>query len=160
MPTEPTKPPIEAIVLLYPSSTQTMKELRMSLSEFCSQNNLTVADIINLCDEYDYLSISRLSQIIRYNTKPISLVTNRNILTVIPPLTLWSVLETINSSRSIELSLESLRALKEGMGIDRSEHKTSEGFRVIGHEEVGLISDWMSDLCYAVKDKGRENIVL
>lgn len=55
-----------------------------------------------------------------------------------------------STSRSIELSLDSLRALKEGIGMDRSEHETFEGFRVIGNEEVGLMSDWMRSLCYTI----------
>jgi hypothetical protein len=101
----------EAIILLYPSKTQTMKELRVSLSKFCKENNVVIVDIINPTDEYDYFTMRRLSQIIKYHSKPISLITNKNILTVIPPLTLWSVLETINAGKSIDLILDFLRAL-------------------------------------------------
>jgi hypothetical protein len=51
------------------------------------------------------------------------------------------------------LILDFLRALKEG--TDKSEYQTPEDFRIVSDEEVGRISDWMSDLQYAIMRDGR-----
>ena len=140
--------PLDAIILLYPSKTQTTKELRESLSEFCKSHNITIFDIINPADKYDYFMMRRLSQIIKYRREPISLVTNKSILNVTLLLTLWSIFEEINEGKSIELVLDFLRGLKES--TDKSVCHNAEEFCIVGHKEVRRIADWLSDVLYAI----------
>lgn len=140
--------PKEAIILLYPHKLQSMKELRACLSEFCKDNDITIIDIINLCDEYDYLAMRRLSQLIRYSSKSISIITNRSILAAIPSLTLWSALEAINSSKPIDLTRNFLRELKESTAKEDSQNP--EDFRLLNHKEVERMSDWLTDMHYAI----------
>jgi len=138
----------EAIILLYPSKTQITKELRISLSDFCKAHNMSIVDIISPTDEYDYFGMRRLIQIIKYRNKPISLITNKSFLAIVPPLIFWSVLEVINSTKPIELTRDFLHALKES--ANKSERQTSEDFHILNHGEVERISDWLSDIHYAI----------
>lgn len=136
----------EAIILLYPSVAQTTKELRASLSEFCKSNNISIVDIISFTDEYDYLALRRLLQIIKYNTKHISLVANRNPLTTIPLLMLLSILETINSPYSVDMALDFLHDFKETPGNNQD----AGVFYALQPKKVQRISYWMSDIKYFI----------
>lgn len=148
-------PPTEAIILLYPSSTQTTKELRNSLSEFCKSHNISIIDIITLTDEYDYLAMRRLSQIIKYNTKHISLVTNRKLSITIAPLTLLSILETLNSPSSFGMVLDFLREFKEDSRAS-SNNQNPEDFRILRPQELQNISGRMSHMQYSIIRDSRD----
>jgi hypothetical protein len=145
----------EAIILLYPSKAQAMKELRKSLSEFCKDNGITIIDIINLRDEYDYLAMLRLFQIIKYSTKRISLITNRSILATVPSLTLWSMLESMPFPKTLALTRSFLQELKESE--IKSDNHNSEDFRIVPYKKLERMSDWLNDMHYAMMrdDVGR-----
>lgn len=139
----------EALILLYSSTTQTTKVLHQSLSDFCKDNNISIIDIINLHGEYDYLAMRRLSQVIRYGTKHISIITNKSILAAIPSLTLWSILEAINSPKPIELTSSFLHDLK--ANENDLNNQPSKDFRLLDHKEMMRMSDWLNDMHYTIK---------
>lgn len=148
----------EAIILLYPSKSHTTNEIRESLNKFCGENNIAIVDIISLSDEYDYLMMRRLYQVIKYSNRVISLVTNRSILAAIPSLALWSALEATNSAKLIELTRNFLNEFKEGAGT--ADYQGFGNFRLLSHREAECISDWLSNMQYALMhdaaNKGRQ----
>lgn len=143
----------EAVILLYPSKDKAKKELRKSVSDFCIQNNIIPTDTINPSDEYDYFSMRRLAQILIHRTKPIRLVTNKDIISITPLLALWSILDRGISTKPIDLMYDFLDALKDNSS--RVNNQNPEDFRVLDHKDVKHMSDWLNDMRYAVaRDSG------
>lgn len=135
------KPKINAIIVLFPSETLTIKELRVSLSKFCQSQNISIIDIINPVDEYDHFLLRRLSQLIKYNTKNISLVTNKSIFSIVEPLALWCALETTDLSKSLSLPENFFDEIKKK--AEKPQYIASDDFNILSYDKVSCISDWM-----------------
>ncbi|MES2215225.1 MAG: hypothetical protein V4485_04310 [Pseudomonadota bacterium] len=144
----------EAIILLYPSKDKTTKELRRSVSDFCIQNDIIPTDTISPSDEHDYFAMRRLAQILTHRTKPIKLITNKDVISIIPLLALWSILDRSTSTKPIDLMYNFIDGLKDDSSNINNQNQ--EDFRVLDHKEVGHMSDWLNDMRYAVTRDNRD----
>jgi len=138
----------EGVILLYPSKDKTTKELRQSVSDFCIQNNIIPADVISPNDEYDYFAIKRLAQVLTRSTKSIKLVTNKDIISIIPILTLWAILDKMISTKPVDLMYDFLSELKDNSS--KTDDQNIQEFSILGHKEVRHISDWLESMRCAV----------
>ena len=138
--------PTDAIILLYPSKLQTMKETREALGSFCSRCNLSIVEVITLDDEYDQLSMNRFVQAISHYTKPVALVTNKSMFGSILPLTLWSVLGIMSSNKITQSTRNFLTKMKDVAG--KLCQDNTPDFHLLNCKEVGYLADWITEVRY------------
>ena len=147
--------PTDVIILLYPSNTQSAKNIRDSLGTFCTRCNLVIADIIALEDEYDHKSMKRFVETISHYLGPIALVTNRSIFGSIFPLTLWSILSIMDSTKITQSTRNFLNKVKDSVG--KSCKTSTSDFYLLNCKETGFLADWITEVKYYMEQACKDS---
>ena len=69
----------EAIVLLYPPHSQSRAAMTASIAACCSQNNLTIIDMIDIESQNDHKAVDKLTKSILEQNKQVAFIGNKSI---------------------------------------------------------------------------------
>jgi hypothetical protein len=92
----------KAIILLYPPYNHNIIELDKSLTTYCQDNNLAIIKTIYAEDTFDCDALRQLIQSVNRQSKPVTVIIDRNCYTSFFHICTWCVLGTLSTAKLID----------------------------------------------------------
>ena len=92
----------KAIILLYPPYNHNIIELDKSLITCCQDNNLSIIKTIYAEDTFDSEALRQLIQSANRQSKPVTVIIDRNCYTSFLHICTWCILGTLSTAKLID----------------------------------------------------------
>jgi hypothetical protein len=92
----------KAIILLYPPYDHNIIELDKSLTTYCQDNNLAIIKTIYAEDTFDSEALRQLIQSANRQSKPVTVIIDRNCYHSFLHICTWCVLGTLSTAKLID----------------------------------------------------------